>query len=51
MVDISKWGLANKRLVFLLVVILTLGGIVSYYKMPLPWRMLFSIGMVSSSST
>ena len=34
MIDISKWGLANKRLVFLLVVILTLGGIVSYYKMP-----------------
>ena len=34
MINISKWGLANKRLVFLLVVILTLGGIVSYYKMP-----------------
>ena len=34
MIDISKWGLANKRLVSLLVVILTLGGIVSYYKMP-----------------
>lgn len=33
-IDYSKWGLANQRLVFLLIVILTLGGIVSYYKMP-----------------
>ena len=34
MIDFSKWGLANKRLVFLAVVILTLGGIVSYFRMP-----------------
>lgn len=34
MIDLSKWGLANKRLVFLLVVILTLGGFVSYFRMP-----------------
>ena len=34
MIDLSKWGLANKRLVFLFVVILTLGGIVGYIRMP-----------------
>lgn len=33
-IDISKWGLNNKRLVFLLTLILTVGGIVAYYKMP-----------------
>ena len=33
-IDISKWGLNNQRLVFLLTAILTLGGFVAYYMMP-----------------
>ena len=33
-IDISKWGLSNQRLVWLLTAILTLGGIVAYYNMP-----------------
>ena len=32
--DISKWGLANKRIVWLFTVLLTVGGVISYYRMP-----------------
>lgn len=33
-IDISKWSLGNQRLVLLLTAILTIGGVVAYYKMP-----------------
>ena len=33
-IDLSKWGLNNQRLVFLLTAILTVGGFVAYYNMP-----------------
>ncbi len=33
-IDLSAWGLSNRRLVLLFVFILTLGGIVAYYRMP-----------------
>ncbi len=33
-IDISKWGLNNQRLVILLTLILTVGGVVAYFKMP-----------------
>lgn len=32
--DLSTWGLSNQRLVLLFVIILTLGGIVAYFRMP-----------------
>ena len=33
-IDLSTWGLSNQRLVLLFVIILTLGGVVAYFRMP-----------------